>query len=94
VLPERTGEGRAGCFRHAERDRTPPRGPLAQGRSKSGRLTLQELGADFATAYTLDWGHEFGLLAELPQLRTCMQRTYARPNAPPRIAEAFARIGG
>jgi glutathione S-transferase len=48
--------------------------------------------ADFVTAYTLDWGNEYKLLEGCPQLRTYMKRMYARPNAPPRIAEAFAAI--
>ena len=48
--------------------------------------------ADFVTAYTLDWGNEYRLLGGCPQLRTYMKRMYARPNAPARIAEAFAAI--
>jgi glutathione S-transferase len=48
--------------------------------------------ADFVLAYTLDWGNEDKLLGECPQLLAYMKRMYARPNAPPRIAEAFAAI--
>jgi len=48
--------------------------------------------ADFVTAYTLDWANEDHLLDDFPQLRTYMERMYARPSAPPRIAEAFASL--
>ena len=48
--------------------------------------------ADFVTAYTLDWGNEDKLLGHCPQLMDYMERMYARPKAPPRIAEAFAAI--
>jgi glutathione S-transferase len=48
--------------------------------------------ADFVTAYTLDWGNEYKLLDGCPQLRAYMNRMYARPHAPLRIAEAFAAI--
>ena len=48
--------------------------------------------ADFVLAYTLDWGNEDKLLGDCPQLLAYMQRMYARPSAPPRIAEAFAAI--
>jgi glutathione S-transferase len=48
--------------------------------------------ADFVTAYTLDWGNEDNLLDGCPQLLAYMKRMYARPHAPPRIAEAFAAI--
>jgi glutathione S-transferase len=44
------------------------------------------------TAYTLDWGNEYKLLDSCPQLLAYMKRMYARPHAPPRIAEAFAAI--
>jgi glutathione S-transferase len=46
--------------------------------------------ADFVMAYTLDWGNEYKLLGDCPQLLTYITRMYARPHAPPRIAEAFA----
>jgi glutathione S-transferase len=48
--------------------------------------------ADFVLAYTLDWGGEARLLDEFPVLRTYMERMYARPKAPQRIAEAFRSI--
>jgi glutathione S-transferase len=48
--------------------------------------------ADFVTAYTLDWANEYKLLDGFPQLLAYMKRMYARPHAPPRIAQAFAAI--
>ena len=48
--------------------------------------------ADFVAAYTLDWANEYKLLEDCPQLLAYMKRMYARPNAPQRIAEAFAAI--
>ena len=48
--------------------------------------------ADFVVAYTLDWGGEARLLDEFPVLRRYMERMYARPMAPQRIAEAFKSI--
>jgi len=48
--------------------------------------------ADFVTAYTLDWGNEYKLLGEFPDLVAYMERMYARPAAPPRIAAAFAAM--
>ena len=48
--------------------------------------------ADFVMAYTLDWGNEAKLLDGCAQLLAYMERMYARPHAPPRIAEAFAAI--
>lgn len=48
--------------------------------------------ADFVTAYTLDWGNEYKLLDDFPELVAYMERMYARPAAPPRIAAAFAAI--
>jgi glutathione S-transferase len=48
--------------------------------------------ADFVTAYTLDWANEYKLLDGCPKLLAYMNRMYARPHAPPRIAEAFAAI--
>jgi len=47
---------------------------------------------DFVTAYTLDWANEVNLLEGHPGLRTYMERMYARPKAPLRIAEAFAGL--
>ena len=48
--------------------------------------------ADLVLAYTLDWANEQQLLDGFPQLLAYMQRMYARPKAPPRIAAAFASI--
>jgi glutathione S-transferase len=48
--------------------------------------------ADFVCAYTLDWANEVQLLDGCPQLLQYMERMYARPNAPLRIAAAFASI--
>jgi glutathione S-transferase len=48
--------------------------------------------ADFVTAYTLDWANEQQLLADFPTLRAYMERMYARPTAPLRIAAAFAQL--
>lgn len=48
--------------------------------------------ADFVVAYTLDWANEVRLLDDFPELQAYMERMYARPNAPLRIAEALASI--
>jgi glutathione S-transferase len=48
--------------------------------------------ADIVAAYTLDWANEFQLLDDFPQLFGYMERMYARSQAPPRIADAFASI--
>jgi glutathione S-transferase len=48
--------------------------------------------ADFVCAYTLDWANEVQLLDGCPQLLRYMERMYARPNAPLRIAAAIANI--
>jgi glutathione S-transferase len=45
--------------------------------------------ADFVVAYTLDWAGEAKLLGECPALRAYVERMYARPHAPQRIAEIF-----
>jgi glutathione S-transferase len=45
--------------------------------------------ADFVCAHTLDWANEVGLLNNCPQLLRYMERMYARPNAPLRIAAAL-----
>ena len=47
---------------------------------------------DFVTAYTLDWANEARLLGDYPGLRAYMERMYARPKAPLRIAAAFASL--
>ena len=48
--------------------------------------------ADFVLAYTLDWANEVQLLDGFPQLQAYMERMYARPHAPLRIAAALASI--
>jgi glutathione S-transferase len=48
--------------------------------------------ADFVAAYTLDWAFLLGLLEGSPNLRRYMERMYARPQAPPRIAQALASV--
>jgi glutathione S-transferase len=50
--------------------------------------------ADFVAAYTLDMASLVNLLETLPNLRAYMERMYARPKAPPRIAQAFASLRG
>lgn len=44
--------------------------------------------ADLNAAYTLDWAREAGMLDDAPMLRTCVERMYARPNAPTTIEAA------
>ena len=51
--------------------------------------------ADFVAAYTLDMAavlEKYMLLDNLPRLREFMERMNKRPNAPRRIAEAFASL--
>ena len=48
--------------------------------------------ADLVLAYTLDWANEEELLDGFPQLQAYMERMYARPSAPPRIAVALASV--
>jgi len=50
--------------------------------------------ADFVAAYTLDMASMVHLLEALPSLRAYMDRRYARPKAPQRIAQAFASLRG
>ena len=50
--------------------------------------------ADFIAAYTLDMASLVHLLENLPNLRAYMERMYARPKAPQRIAQAFAGLRG
>lgn len=49
---------------------------------------------DFVTAYTLDWADQVQLLDRTPRLHAYMERMYARPKAPMRIAQAFASLDG
>lgn len=46
--------------------------------------------ADFNAAYTLDWANEEKLLENAPRLSGYLEAMYARPAAPPTIAQAFA----
>jgi glutathione S-transferase len=48
--------------------------------------------ADFNAAYTLDWANEAGMLDAAPRLRAYLKAMYARPTAPPTIAEGFAAL--
>jgi glutathione S-transferase len=48
--------------------------------------------ADCVTAYLVDWANEFHLIDDFEQLRAYMERMYARPKAPLRIAEAFREV--
>jgi glutathione S-transferase len=50
--------------------------------------------ADFVLAYTLDWANEVKLLDRCPQLAAYMERMYARPKAPKRIAQLRAALVG
>lgn len=50
--------------------------------------------ADFVLAYTLDWANEVKLLDRCPQLFAYMERMYARPKAPKRIAQLRAALTG
>ncbi|RQR61855.1 glutathione S-transferase family protein [Burkholderia sp. Bp9125] len=45
--------------------------------------------ADCVTVYLIDWANELKLIDGFPQLRAYLERLYARPKAPQRIAEAF-----
>jgi glutathione S-transferase len=47
---------------------------------------------DCVTAYLMDWANEEELLDGFPRLSAYLQRMYARPTAPQRIAEAFASV--
>jgi len=49
--------------------------------------------ADFNAAYTLDWASEAGMLGDAPALRDYLAKMYARPAAPPTIAEGFKALG-
>lgn len=44
--------------------------------------------ADCVTAYLIDWAGECNLIEPFPQLRAYLERLYARPKAPQRIADA------
>ncbi|NVD39046.1 glutathione S-transferase family protein [Ensifer sp. HO-A22] len=48
--------------------------------------------ADCVTAYVIDWANEVGLIDGCPNLKAYLERMYARPKAPPRIADALASL--
>lgn len=48
--------------------------------------------ADCVTAYLMDWANEYHLIDEHPRLRAYLDRMYARPTAPLRIAAALANL--
>ena len=48
--------------------------------------------ADFNAAYILDWANEEKMLDGTPRLREYLRSMYARPTAPPTIAEALAAL--
>ncbi|QBR02919.1 glutathione S-transferase family protein [Paraburkholderia pallida] len=48
------------------------------------RLTV----ADCVTAYLMDWANEVQLIETFPRLQAYLERLYARPEAPQRIADA------
>ncbi|MFD1560093.1 glutathione S-transferase family protein [Paraburkholderia silviterrae] len=48
------------------------------------RLTV----ADCVTAYLMDWANEVQLIDTFPRLQAYLERLYARPEAPQRIADA------
>jgi glutathione S-transferase len=48
--------------------------------------------ADCVTAYVIDWANEHHLIDGCPNLRAYLDRMYARPKAPQRIAQAFASL--
>jgi len=48
--------------------------------------------ADCVTAYLVDWANELRLIDGFAELRAYLERMYARPAAPPRIAEALKTI--
>lgn len=92
-------------FTYPEAERVPSDAPLAMRDGKAmiavlenhlndkhflvgDRLTV----ADFNAAYTLDWAREAGMLSDAPRLQAFVEEMYARPNAPPTIAAAFAAL--
>jgi glutathione S-transferase len=64
----------------------------AHMRGRKFVVTDQATVCDFVLAYTLDWANEVKLLGDCPQLLAYMERMYARPHAPLRIAAAFASV--
>jgi len=48
--------------------------------------------ADCVTVYVIDWANEYHLIDNCPHLRAYLERMYARPKAPQRIAQAVASL--
>jgi glutathione S-transferase len=48
--------------------------------------------ADCVTVYLIDWADEQHMIGDFRQLRAYLERMYARPNAPQRIAKALADV--
>ena len=48
--------------------------------------------ADCVTAYVIDWANEHHLIDGCPNLRAYLERMYARPKVPQRIAQAVASL--
>jgi glutathione S-transferase len=48
--------------------------------------------ADCVTAYLIDWANEQHMIGDFRQLSAYLERMYARPKAPQRIAKAFADV--
>lgn len=48
--------------------------------------------ADCVTVYALDWADNSGLMEGFPHLRAYLDRMYARPGAPPRMAALVAAM--
>jgi glutathione S-transferase len=48
--------------------------------------------ADCVTAYLIDWANEQHMIDDFAQLRAYLERMYARPRAPQRIAKALADV--
>lgn len=92
---------------YPEEKRIPADVPLAQSEFKAMAAVLEKhlegrqfvVGeqvsvADLVLGYTLDWAQEVNLLGDCPNLRAYLDRLYARPRAPMRIARAFASLPG
>jgi len=48
--------------------------------------------ADCVTVYLVDWANELKLISDFPRLSAYLERMYARPKAPQRIAAEFKAI--
>jgi len=54
------------------------------------RLSVADFNA--AHTHTLDWTNETRLLGDAPRLQAYLKSMYARPAAPPTVAETFAAL--